>query len=674
MSRLLGIGLISLFVAASLAGQDEPRQSPSLVTNEMLRPTRERLEKLGRAIDVMVRQGVRDPMLADVEIYRKAVDWALRHEEIKDQAAVHRLESVVDRGLLRAAQVLRGESPWFFQVGQTGPRGYRSRVDGSLQPYAVTYPPDYGRDPRVRWRLDVVLHGRDTSLNEVKFLSEHSGDTPPKAGSSQVVLHVFGRGNLGYRWAAETDVWEAIDHFVAVERSLGRDWLDPRRVVLKGFSMGGAGAWHLGLHRPDRWAAVAPGAGFVTTRGYVKNLPEPLPEFVEKCLTIYDSVEYAANTWNVPIVAFAGQNDPQNEAVRLMQERLRNLNCRFNAFIAPGIGHTFPVEWQNKVEQQISQWLTTDQGPSDYPERILFHTFTLKYPGCYWVEILGMERHYQRAEVDASYGEKGFHVTTKNVRTLRLSLPGVDDGPQQIQIDGQSLTVRPVPSALGRSAVYLQKSQSRWGSTLPQRLTTSRLRRLQKFSGLTGPIDDAFTDSFICVRGTEQPWHPEVGKLIDRRLDEFRRLWSRYFRGELPVKNDDEITDEDIATRHLILFGDPSSNRLVAHILEDLPLQWTKESLSLEGKSFDARNYLPVLIYPSPLNPARYVVLNSGHTFGESDLAGSNALLYPRLGDYAVLRVDDKIGTVSHAGLFDDFWSFFALREKKCAEQGGSPR
>ena len=93
--------------------------------------------------------------------------------------------------------------------------------------------------------------------------------------------------------------------WVATGRA-GRDWLDPHRVVLRGFSMGGAGTWHLGLHRPDRWAVIGPGAGFTTTHGYVKDLPEKLPAHIEDCLHIYDAVEYATNAFNVPVVAYAG--------------------------------------------------------------------------------------------------------------------------------------------------------------------------------------------------------------------------------------------------------------------------------------------------------------------------------------------------------------------------------
>src|SRR5262249_28078602 len=152
-------------------------------------------------------------------------------------------------------------------------RGYRSRIDGSVQPFAVTFPAGYGAEAGKRWRLDVVLHGRDASSTEVKFLRQHNGDKAAPRGQGFVKLDIYGRGNNAYRWAGEDDVFEAIQAFVATEQQLGRDkLLDPARVVLRGFSMGGAGTWHIGLHTPDRWCVIGPGAGFTTTHGYVKKL------------------------------------------------------------------------------------------------------------------------------------------------------------------------------------------------------------------------------------------------------------------------------------------------------------------------------------------------------------------------------------------------------------------
>ena len=39
--------------------------------------------------------------------------------------------------------------------------------------------------------------------------------------------------------------------------------------------------------------------------------------------------------------------------------------------------------------------------------------------------------------------------------------------------------------------------------------------------------------------------------------------WRQQFRGDAPVKNDTEITDDDIANSNLVLWGDPSSNAVL---------------------------------------------------------------------------------------------------------------
>src|SRR5262249_49790385 len=151
-------------------------------------------------------------------------------------------QEVLGRGILRAKLVLGGESAWLDQTGQAVVRGYRSRIDDSVQPYSVTLPRDYGKDPKVKWRLDVVLHGRNNALSEMTFLHQHLGDKPA-ADMPYILLEVYGRGNNGYRWAGEMDVLEAIEAFLTEERLVGRgDLIDTRRVVLRGFSMGGAGA------------------------------------------------------------------------------------------------------------------------------------------------------------------------------------------------------------------------------------------------------------------------------------------------------------------------------------------------------------------------------------------------------------------------------------------------
>ena len=87
------------------------------------------------------------------------------------------------------------------------------------------------------------------------------------------------------------------------------------------------------------------------------------------------------------------------------------------------------------------------------------------------------------------------------------------------------------------------------------------------------------------------------------------------------------------------------------------------------GKAtFAAADHVPVLIYPNPLNPKRYVVLNSGFTYREYDYL-NNARQVPKLPDFAVIDLKPPPtsrhpGGIVAAGFFDDRWQVPDKQEK----------
>src|SRR5687768_130690 len=135
-------------------------------------------------------------------------------------------------------------------------------------------------------------------------------------------------------------------------------------------------------------------------------------------------------------------------------------------------------------------------------------------------------------------------------------------------------------------------------------------RRAPETAWIAGPVDDAFMDSFVIVRPTREPQSAGTGAWVKAEMDRAIREWRRQFRGDAQVRNDSEITDADIASSNLVLWGDPSSNRILARIADRLPIKWTAQSLELGAQKFDAATHAPILIYPNPLNPTKYVVLN----------------------------------------------------------------
>jgi len=186
---------------------------------------------------------------------------------------------------------------------------------------------------------------------------------------------------------------------------------------------------------------------------------------------------------------------------------------------------------------------------------------------------------------------------------------------------------------------------------------------------LGGPIDHAFMDSFVFVKPTGVPLNAKLGEWTQRELAHATKQWRAIFRGDAPSVDDSKLADAQIQNSNLILWGDPSSNAVLKKIADKLPVKWTKDGLEFGGKKYDAATHLPILIFPNPLNPRRYVVLNSGFTFSRACASGTNSLQTPKLPDWAIVDTtvppDDKFpGKIVDAGFFDEQWRFTTERPK----------
>jgi dienelactone hydrolase len=662
--------LLSLVSSVSAASKPAPPYQP---TDDEKRQIHAKADELASALKQLAARKIDAALLADVEVYHKAAEWIVRYadEEFYSQRYVADTLTVLDHGLVRAKELIANKPSWLAQKGRLV-RAYRSRVDGSVQPYALTIPDSY--DGKKSARLDLVLHGRGGTLNEVSFIASHEASPKGKPASPDpdtITLEVFGRVNNAYRWAGETDVFEAL---ASVQQ---RYKIDEKRVVLRGFSMGGAGAWHLGLHYPDRWAAVEAGAGFTDTKKYVGAKLEELKPWQEPTLHIYDAEDYALNAFNVPLVAYAGEDDPALRCTVAMREALEHEGFKFKAdglnwlttdlraifLMGPKTPHRWHPDSKAASDKFINEAVTAG---GRVPAQVRFVTYTTRFNQCFGFTIAALEKQYQRAEVNAApvAAGKGRRVNTSNVARLVISEPA---GGLDLVLDGQNIRLQAARTASNRgmaaTAATLEKRGGKW---LPI-ASPDTAAQLRKHHGLQGPIDDAFMDSFLCVRPTGSPNHALAHDGARARLELFAKEFPKWMRGDVPVKDDTAVTNTDVANQNLVLFGDPSSNKLLARIAGNLPIRWTKDTITVGGRTFNAADHVLVMIYPNPLNPSRYVVLNSGHTFGEKEFRGTNALLFPRLGDYAVLKlVKSPTGGVSEevvlAGLFGEQWE---LKENK---------
>lgn len=544
----------------------------------------------------------------DLAVRWKAVDWALRYNGFFKPEEVAKAKAILDEKF--------GEPGLFVH-------GYKSDIDDSVQPYGIVLPPSYSRNAKGKWRLDVWLHGRGDTTTELNFihdrLTKRGEFTPPDT----IVLHPFGRFCNAFKFAGETDVFEAIAD------AKRRYRIDDNHISIRGFSMGGAGTWHLAAHHPGFWAAAAPGAGFVDTEEYQKlreknQMPEP---WVQKLWLMTNAKDYALNFFNLPVIAYSGEDDPQKAAADIMSREMAKRSISLAHVIGPKTGHKYEPTAKEALIAHFEPLMEHGRRLQNY---VRFETYTLRYNRSHWVIIEGLEEHWKRTFVEAVIKDDGIEVKTSNVTRLTFDF-GPGEAPFQA---GQSLKVT-WGTRVFRVPPPRTDGSWRWTSDDPQPA---------KRPGLQGPIDDAFFSRFIMVKPADS-----APAWVKSEFDHAVREWRNIFRGDAIVKTETELTPDDLARANLVLWGTPSTSTLMKKW--PAPIDWPSEP-----------NQSLIAIYPNPEHTGRYIVLNSGSTFREAHHA-TNSQQTPKLPDWAIVDTSvapdaNRPGRIVDAGFFDEQWRF----------------
>ena len=344
--------------------------------------------------------------VADVAVLTKACRLAIEFRELyqdKDAAKVDRLIKLAQS---RLDQFKSGGIDWTKDTKRQV-RGFTSAVDGSAQPLGLVLPEGWATSKKPL-PLYVWLHGRGDKSTDLHFICERLDKNGEVVPEGAIVVHPFGRQCVGYKSAGETDVMEAID-FVCKNYPVDKD-----RVVLMGFSMGGAGAWHLAAHYTDRFVAVSPGAGFADTSRYQNLKPENFPPKYEQTLwSVYDVPGYTRNLFNIPVVAYSGELDKQMQAALLMEEAFKAEGQKLTHLIGPGMGHKYHPDTLKEILQRMAD--AQKAAKKSEPNQLWLQTRHLRYSKRDWITVDGMEVPYEDTRVDAKREGENWTITTKNV-------------------------------------------------------------------------------------------------------------------------------------------------------------------------------------------------------------------------------------------------------------------
>ena len=626
-----------------------------------------KIELLRKSKDLRVQS-----LMPDVEIFSRAIRDAIAHRELFHKNDIGKARQVLAEGHARADSLKNGNAPWTTQTGLVV-RGFASRIDDTVQPYGVVVPESYEFSGASEYRTDVWLHGRGERSTESLFIHERINRIGQISPANTLVVHPYGRYSNAFKFAGEIDVLEALDHAKSQYR------VDENRISIRGFSMGGAGCWQFAVHYPSQFFAATPGAGFSETPEFLKSFQGEtlMPTWYEQKLwQLYDCTGYTANLFNIPIIAYSGELDIQKQAADIMEQAMGDQGLKLTHLIGPQTKHAIHPDSLKTIESKLANLAAL--GRDRTPMTIDFTTYTLRYNRSFWLTVNELAEHWERATVSATLSapENTIRLTLDGVRGLQLDL-AAGDAPfnlrQPVQIEvvdfsanndsetaaNRQILVGPRPESDRSWQCQIHRDGNQW--KIGSRPLSSSV---QKRHGLQGPIDDAFMDRFIIVAPSGNGLNPETDAWAKSELDHLVREWRRQFRGDAIVKTDSQISDEDIATSHLIVFGDPSSNAFLKSIHSELPITWSEDEASLmlgaNDKRVDAAHHAPVMIYPNPKNPNRYVVINSGFTYREYAYL-NNARQVPKLPDWAIIDIRTPAnslwpGKVVDAGFFDEAW------------------
>jgi predicted esterase len=291
-----------------------------------------------------------------------------------------------------------------------------SSADGTTQPYRLFIPEGYsGEQPMP---LLVVLHGKWVNENtwfEVTRVKEYA------QRRGYIVASPYARGSESYRGKAQQDV---LDTIAEVRRLCA---IDENRIYLLGHSMGGWGAWFVGLSHPDLFASICAMSGWA---------PEDL----------------LPNALHLDPLIVHGDHD---EIVSVEHSRAAE-----RALASLGIPHYY---WERggyrHLDNMINEclWAAFDwldqKRRIERPFVVSLRTRTPVYGRAYWIEIVKTTRFPRLASLDAQIIEsRHLKMTTSNVSQFIVDparAPLTSKGAVEMECDSQRLGAHsPDPAAV----------------------------------------------------------------------------------------------------------------------------------------------------------------------------------------------------------------------------------
>ena len=558
--------------------------------------------------------------------------------DVRSQLTLRQKGKVVDQQYL----LLRSVTPTLpYRIT------FVSKIDGSLQYYAVN-PAAGGEKPGDA--LFFSVHGAGVeALGQAQAYQSKDWGT---------LVAPTNRRPRGFNW----EDWGRIDALEVL--ALARETLQPdtQRIYLTGHSMGGHGTWFLGATYPDKWAAIAPCAGYPTLKGYGSAdglIPEKGRNAMETLLlrssNQSDVIAYASNYRPLGVYVLHGDADqtvPVTYA-RQMRAVLGEFHPDFNYYEYPNGSHWYSnesVDWKPLFD--YFQWHKRKVDTA-------VHTIDFKTanPGIsasyYWATIYQQQEplEYSHLVLSRDINQGAIIGTTENIHTLQLDVNAFPSG-KSIRIQLDSLNEISLEKPTGAPFIYLKKQESGWQAV-------DRPSAGEKGPHRNGTFKEAFNHRMVYVYGThgteaENQWAMEKA-IYDAE--------SWYYRGNGAF---DIIADRDFdapayADRNVILIGNAKTNSAWNTLLANCPINVNPNGVQIGTKQYQGDDLGGYFVWKKPGTSIGSVGVITGTGLKGMQAATANQYFAGASGfpDYVFFKLDmlkngpeDVVG----AGFYTNQW------------------
>ncbi len=429
-------------------------------------------------------------------------------------------------------------------------RTFVSNIDGSVQYYSVA--PSTSGEPGQAFVLSV--HGASVEATN-----------QARAYKQKDWAHIIAPTNrrpFGFNW----EEWGRMDALEVMIDALNIFDTDPTQRYLTGHSMGGHGAWYLGATYPDKFAAIAPCAGYPDIIGYRRAnsdsmfFDNPHYEMIHRGASAGRVLELSRNYLQSGVYVLHGDADKvvPVEQARMMRSVLGGFHPNFAYYEYPGGSHWYgdhSMDWP-----PLFDFLRQNTIPElSSVNRIEFHTASPAVSSSnYWIGINRQQSHYQPSNVSFEKNGDTLKGKVENVESMTLFLTQLEfENDPVILINGQMI------AAKAGSDVTVEWFNGRWSEV--QGINLSK-----KYPGRYGGFKLAFDNRMLFVFATggndiENEWYKNKA-----RFDAETFLYRG--NGAVDIIPDTLFLPDEFTDRNVIIYGNADNNSAWHLVLNDAPV------------------------------------------------------------------------------------------------------